>query len=273
MHGSVGAVRWFDPVPPRPALEAVLACSWTATPTGRHRLVPDACIDLLWLSTGDMWLCGPETSSWWFEVPHGIVGVGVRFLPGIVPSLLGVDASSIVNRRVRWRELVGSSAESDLVARLADASAARRLELLEDEIERLGIGWSGPDPLAQQVLGRLASEPRLRAGALAAEIGLTPRQLHRRSLVSFAYGVSTLARILRFHRFWCAAEMATGAGGATLTSLAHDAGYADQAHLARDCRAITGSAPSAFLAESFATFPDMSDPYKVRRSGWTTLDP
>lgn len=49
----------------------------------------------------------------------------------------------------------------------------------------------------------------------------------------------------------------------TLASLASAAGYADHAHLIRDCRAITGMAPGRFLATYFPTFPDMSDPYKT----------
>ncbi len=48
-----------------------------------------------------------------------------------------------------------------------------------------------------------------------------------------------------------------------LASLASAAGYADHAHLIRDCRAITGMAPGRFLATYFPTFPDMSDPYKT----------
>ena len=66
---------------------------------------------------------------------------------------------------------------------------------------------------------------------------------------------------VRFHRFWSIAELA--APGTPLAAVAHDAGYSDHAHLVRDCRAITGAPPGRFLAESFATFPDMSDPYKT----------
>lgn len=74
-------MRWYEPVPPRAALDGVLACPWTAQPTGRHRLVPDACIDLLWLTAsgrgaraghGELWLCGPETSAGWFRLPPGV---------------------------------------------------------------------------------------------------------------------------------------------------------------------------------------------------------
>ena len=71
------AQRWYQPVAPPPSLDRVLACSWSARPSGRHRLVPDACIDVLWLSTGSILLCGPEHSAWFFQLPDGVVAVGV----------------------------------------------------------------------------------------------------------------------------------------------------------------------------------------------------
>ena len=37
----------------RADLAPVLACVWTARPTGRHRLVPDACMDLLCIWRSD----------------------------------------------------------------------------------------------------------------------------------------------------------------------------------------------------------------------------
>ena len=49
----------------------------------------------------------------------------------------------------------------------------------------------------------------------------------------------------------------------SLAEMALAAGYADQSHLTRDCRAITGLTPAAFLADYFLTFPDMSDPFKT----------
>eukprot|EP01036_Dinobryon_divergens_P036340 gene36340-47297_t len=61
---------WYEPRLPYPDHSPVLACVWTARPKGRHRLVPDACMDLLcvWRSdehaersaAPDIWLCGPE---------------------------------------------------------------------------------------------------------------------------------------------------------------------------------------------------------------------
>lgn len=74
-------------------------------------------------------------------------------------------------------------------------------------------------------------------------------------------GSATLGRIIRFHRFL--AIVSTTAGPLSMASAAAEAGYFDQPHLARDCRAITGTSPTQFLATHFPTFPDMSDPYKT----------
>jgi AraC-like DNA-binding protein len=79
----------------------------------------------------------------------------------------------------------------------------------------------------------------LRAGppvrAVAERLGLSERQLHRRCLVLFGYGPKTLGRVLRFDR-----AVALARGGTAFADVAAAAGYADQAHLSREVRALAG---------------------------------
>lgn len=271
-------MAWYVPVPPPAHLEGILACSWTAEPSGIHRLVPDACLDLLWISNGAVVLCGPETTAWDFALPAGTTAVGVRFRPGFVRAAFDLDASAWRDRRVPLDRLVGREAVRKLRDAIDGATEAHaRMHVLERFVaervhggDRAMTGAVTNSDFVNSVLDSLASAPRASAVSLAVQLGMTTRQLHRRSLVSFGYGVSTLARLLRFQRFVSVAD-ATPPGRRSLAVIAVAAGYSDQAHLARDCRAITGQTPTAFLHDYFPTFPDMSDPYKTRVAFLATM--
>ncbi|HZB51734.1 MAG TPA: helix-turn-helix domain-containing protein, partial [Mycobacteriales bacterium] len=80
--------------------------------------------------------------------------------------------------------------------------------------------------------------------ALAARAGLSERQLHRRCLAAFGYGAKTLDRVLRLQRFLALGRTSPTAG---MAELAIEAGYADQAHLGHDCRALAGATPTELL--------------------------
>jgi len=102
---------------------------------------------------------------------------------------------------------------------------------------------------------------------LGARLGLSDRQLLRRFDAAVGYGPKTLAGVLRFQRFLALAERPLGpsAPGAAagppdrgilgspavrpgLADLAAWAGYADQAHLSRECADLAGLPPAGLLA-------------------------
>jgi AraC-like DNA-binding protein len=64
------------------------------------------------------------------------------------------------------------------------------------------------------------------------------RQLHRRSRTAFGYGPKTLSRVLRLQR-----ALAVAGEGASYAEVAARSGYADQPHLTREVRALTGLTP------------------------------
>lgn len=91
----------------------------------------------------------------------------------------------------------------------------------------------------------LARDVTTTVPAMADAIGLSERQLHRRCVGAFGYGPSTLRRILRLQRFL---RLARHPGAPRdLAGLAPRRRYADQPHLARDCRAIAGASPRTLL--------------------------
>src|SRR4029450_6397529 len=105
-----------------------------------------------------------------------------------------------------------------------------------------------PDPLVQAAVAAL-HDPQARVAELGDELGVSERQLRRRCQHAVGYGPKTLHRVLRFRRFLD--EMSTGrpaVGTGDLADLATRTGYADQAHLTRECQALAGMTPAQLAA-------------------------
>ncbi|MFI6147646.1 helix-turn-helix domain-containing protein [Streptomyces sp. NPDC051109] len=204
-------------------------------------VLPDGCMDLLW-ADGRLLVAGPDTGPHPVgEVPGGAHGAmsGLRFAPGTAPALLGVPAYELRDRRVELADLWPGPEVREL---------AERMSAYEDPgsgLERLARGRAArskpPDPLAARVAAGLRAGESV--AAVAGAVGLGERQLHRRSLDAFGYGPRTLGRVLRLQR---ALELARR--GLPQAEVAYRAGYADQAHLAREVRALAGTTPGAYAA-------------------------
>ncbi|MCK1822617.1 helix-turn-helix domain-containing protein [Streptomyces sp. XM83C] len=207
------------------------AVVWTNTPDGATAapVLPDGCMDLLW-HEDRLLVAGPDTRAY---APQGPAAPwsGVRFHPGTAPALLGVPAHELRDRRVELTDLWPAARARRLRARVA---AARTPEAgLEEAALHLAAEAGPPDPLLLRLVHALdAGRP---VGATADELGLGARRLHRRALAAFGYGPKTLARVLRLQR-----ALALARAGVPYAETAARAGYADQAHLARDVRQLTG---------------------------------
>ncbi|RPE39496.1 AraC family transcriptional regulator [Streptomyces sp. Ag109_O5-1] len=202
------------------------AVVWENTVAGAGRVLPDGCMDLLW-HEGRLLVAGPDTRAY---VTEGFPGVwaGLRFYPGTAPAFLGVPAHELLDQRVELSDLWPASVVRRLCARVVragDPAAALEEIVLERALPA--------DPLPSRLVEALGAGCPV--AAIAGELGLGARQLHRRSLASFGYGPKTLARVLRMQR-----ALSLARAGVPLAETAVRAGYADQSHLSRDVRELAG---------------------------------
>ena len=119
--------------------------------------------------------------------------------------------------------------------------------------------------LAHAVGDRLAAapDPLVRAAATGAQrtaLGIGDRQLRRRFADAVGYGPKTLERVLRFQRFLA---LAAREAAPDLARLALEAGYADQAHLTRECSRLAGLPPAALLATGAGPAGERSVSFKT----------
>jgi AraC-like DNA-binding protein len=233
----------------RPAgdLAGHLRCSWTAVTRGRGSVLPDACLDLMWID-GEPVVAGPDTTADRSESRAGLEIAAVRFRPGAAPAVLGVPSDALRDQRVPLADLWGPEAARELAGRVADARD--RVAVLEAAVRDRLADAPPVDPVTPAVAAGLsAGRP---VGAVADLVGLSPRQLHRRCVAAFGYGPKTLDRVLRLQRLLA---LAASARVPNLAGLAVAAGYADQAHLAHETRALAGATPSELLGLSSARPP------------------
>ncbi|MEV4771098.1 helix-turn-helix domain-containing protein [Micromonospora humida] len=216
---------------------AVLWASESRPDAPPTRVLPDGCLDLLWSSRSGLLVAGPDRTAQLSVSAPGERWRGVRLPPGVGPAVFGVPADELRDRRVPLDALWGRDAVR-LTEQLGASPTAAALAAIA--VDRLARG-GGVDPLGPRVAALLAAGTTITV--TAAEVGLGPRALHRRSRTLFGYGPKTLARILRLHR-----ALALARRGVGLAEVAARAGYADQAHLTRDVRDLAGVAPTTLLA-------------------------
>jgi AraC-like DNA-binding protein len=204
------------------------------------RVLPDGCIDLIW-DGRRVFVAGPDTGPVIGRSTPGAFHVGVRFRPGHAPVFLGMPAADLLDQRVGVDAVWGDR----VATQLADELAALPHELAMRRLEAFAAARQPDDPTTTHTTdGVLELAATTDVDTLAVELGVTARTLHRRCVHGFGYGAKTLQQVLRFRRFLAFAERSPDA---TLSQLAADAGYADQSHLTRDCRRLSGLTPSGLL--------------------------
>jgi AraC-like DNA-binding protein len=243
MDWEPGYREWAPP----PELGDSVACLWMrVVPPGGGQVtlvLPDACCDLIWQGGRGVFVAGPDTGPWPSALPAGTVMAGVRLLPGAGGPALGLPLSALLDQRVDAADL-GTGAGARLAGRLVPTLAPQvALRLLAGRVGEL-VRDSPADPLVIEA-ARLLGRPQAQAGDVAAHLGVGGRQLLRRCRAAVGYGPATLRRVLRFRRFVTSVD--TGEGG--LAGLAADTGYADQAHLTRECVRLAGLPPAALAAQ------------------------
>jgi AraC-like DNA-binding protein len=226
----------YREIAPPPDMAAHVACLWTSAAVG-GRVLPDGCADLVWRGSG-LVVAGPATRPVPAEVPVGTPVFGVRFRLGAAGAALGLPAEALADLTVPAAELWGPAVDERVAAGgLPALVQAVRVRLRA--AERI-------DPLTRAAALVLA-RPDARVAEVGDRLGISERQLRRRFADAVGYGPKTLARVLRFQRFLALADGAA-AGRGELSTLAFAAGYADQAHLTRECVRLSGRTPAALLA-------------------------
>ena len=175
-------------------------------------------MDILLDHTGQTRLIGAMPTTQTFSSPSGFHIKGIRFHPGILPTILPLNAAEIAGQSLDIRSF---SIHQIPLAPLTPIQ--RALTHLRQHHGNANLDW------------------------LADQTNLSIRHFRRLTLSLTGLSPKHLARILRFRH---ARSLKSANPDSTWTTLALNAGYFDQAHFIRDHRALTGHSPT-FMSETY----------------------
>lgn len=173
----------------------------------------------------------------------GVVrGIVVALTPSGAHGLFGGAVGELANTAVGLDDLLGADGRR-LAERLAETAGwSARFALLDAFLGAQPPPRRALAPEVGEAWRRLWTAPNTRIGELARELGWSRQRLHERFRAQVGLGPKAVARAARLHQAVRLLDVPRPA----LADVAVRSGYADQSHLHRDFRDLTGMTPSEY---------------------------
>jgi AraC-like DNA-binding protein len=253
---------------PSPELQPFVKCFWTledeakAEPV-KQRVVPDGCMEMIF-HCGDLYkqyfkdgsfviqprsfVFGQITS--YIEIaPTGISQIiAARFLPeGLLP-FLQIPVTELENKAVAITDVFGEKGKQ-LEERVITAPDYReRIQIIEEFLlSRLSDPLTIDSIMQACVETIFRTQGQLGVVELAGAMNINRRNMERKFTSAVGLSPKQLSRVVRLQ---AALKMLEQKKYTSLTSLAYENGYYDQAHFIKDFREFTGMNPKSFFSDN-----------------------
>lgn len=186
---------------------------------------------------------GPQTQPTISWNPGPVRLFMVMFYPPALQAISGIAIADWVDRWAAMDDVLGPQWSALSAAILSAPDDAARLLALEAFLSPL---WQaarpgGPGALAGDWVRHLAWQ------AADTALGRGVRNIERRIKARAGQSMRSLLRLRRAEQSFFEARARSLDGAVNLADVAAQGGYADQAHLCREVRDITGHSPGKFL--------------------------
>jgi AraC-like DNA-binding protein len=233
-------------------LHEFVDCAWLLRPDPEgcnlaKRVLPDGHTDLVVTLGKGVQILGPARAVRFVPKAQGFLGI--RFRLGTAGTLTGIAIDELLDRSAPLDAIWGASGRELEERVLSEPRPEGALAILANALTaRIGEGQA-LDRVVLNAAYRLQLSPNVRVREIAAEVGLSERQLLRRFEHQVGLSIRRLGRILRFQNLVdeLRALQRGDAEYQDWAGLAHDHGYADQAHLIRESRALAGVTPAMLV--------------------------
>jgi len=253
---------------PSPELRPFIKCFWTLEDERtdkpvRQRVIPDGCMELIfhyadpykqYFEDGSSvlqprsFIFGQITN--FIEIaPTGTSGiVAARFLPEGLNPFLTIPVTSLENKAVSLSDVFGEKGKTLERKVIAATDNLHRVKLIgEFLLFRLADPQTIDSITRACVKVIFQSQGQMDVVQLADRMSINRRNMERRFTSAIGMSPKQLSKVVRLQ---AAMKMLEQRKFNSLTSLAYENGYYDQAHFIKDFREFTGMSPKSFFADN-----------------------
>jgi AraC-like DNA-binding protein len=253
---------------PSPELQPFVKCFWTLEDGKKEdpvkqRVVPDGCMEMIF-HYGDLYkqyfedgssIIQPRSFVFgqitkYIEItPTGMSGiVAARFLPeGLIPFLT-IPVSHLEDKAVNIEDVFGEKGKmlADEVTAAPDNTL--RIKLIEEFLLSCLEDPQTIDAITKGCVEVIfQSQGQLDVMQLAERMNINRRNMERKFMSAIGLSPKQLSKVVRLQ---ATLKMLEQNKFTSLTSLAYENGYYDQAHFIKDFKEFTGMSPKSFFADN-----------------------
>lgn len=253
---------------PSSELQPFIKCFWSLEDEKqdepvKQRVLPDGCMEMIF-HYGDHYqqyfedgssIIQPKSFVFgqitkYIEIaPTGVSGIiSARFFPDGLSPFLNIPLISLENKAVSIRELFGEDG-TKLEENVLNANDnCERIKLIETFLLSKLAEQRTIDAITKSCVDLIfQSQGQIGSAELADIMNINRRNIERKFISVIGISPKQLARVARLQATF---KMLEQKRSATLTEIAYENGYYDQAHFIKDFREFTGMSPKSFFADN-----------------------
>lgn len=251
---------------PHPDLESLVSCYWTLEVPAdanaeRQRIVPDGTIEMAFIlgddikryTSEDEFILQPramvlgQTIKPFYIEPTGYVNTfAIRFYPYGFANFVTEPIKNLANKETPIESLFEQKIAKELEQKIIHAEdVQQRIEIIEGFLlDKLSEKSTVDNIVKTTVDALLSTNGSASIGTILKEDISKRRQLERKFVKQIGISPKQLGKVIRLQS---ALKMLLGEEAESLTNIAYESEYYDQAHFIKDFKEFTGTSPTAFL--------------------------
>jgi Helix-turn-helix domain len=251
---------------PHSDLQSLVKCYWTLEiqaqkDVQRQLIIPDGCIEMIFILGDDIkrytsenefiiqpreMVLGQITESFFIEPSGYVNSFAVRFYPYGFANFLTTSIKKLANKETPIELLFGKNPSKVLGQKILQASdTQKRIEIIEGFLlDKLNNKATIDNFVKKTIDIILLTRGSTTINNILNDDLSKRRQLERKFLKQIGISPKQLGKVIRLQT---ALKMLLNQQSESLTKIAYDSEYYDQAHFIKDFKEFTGTTPKEFI--------------------------